>query len=259
MGILNRTPDSFFDGGRYWDLDAFSFRAEQLVGEGADLLDVGGVRAGPGAEVGKPRRSTGWCPRSPASRVASTCRSPSTPGGPAWPSRPSAPAPLSATTSADSPTPPTCRGGLGAGAAVVATHIRLGPRIPDPDPHYDDVVADVSRFLADRAGQARRAGIPDERIILDAGLDLGKTAVQSARLAAGLGPAGGTRAGRCCSRRPTSRSWARSSVSTWAIGQGRRLPPTPSGSAWGAGSCGLTTYARPAGYATPWPRSWKPR
>jgi dihydropteroate synthase len=64
----------------------------------------------------------------------------------------------------------------------VATHIRLGPRVPDPHPHYDDVVAEVSQFLADRAGQARRAGIPDDRIILDAGLDLGKSAVQSAVL-----------------------------------------------------------------------------
>ena len=53
MGILNRTPDSFFDRGEYWDLDDFYRRAEQLVREGADLLDVGGVKAGPGPEVGE--------------------------------------------------------------------------------------------------------------------------------------------------------------------------------------------------------------
>jgi dihydropteroate synthase len=64
----------------------------------------------------------------------------------------------------------------------VATHIRLGPRIPDPDPHYDDLVADVSAFLVDRATSARAAGIPDSRIVLDAGLDLGKTAGQSVTL-----------------------------------------------------------------------------
>ena len=51
MGILNRTPDSFFDRGRYWDLDAFYHRAERLVGDGADVLDVGGIKAGPGSEV----------------------------------------------------------------------------------------------------------------------------------------------------------------------------------------------------------------
>ena len=61
-----------------------------------------------------------------------------------------------------------------AGASVVATHIRLRPRVPDPDPQYDDVVASVRDFLLDRARQAEAAGIPRERIMLDAGLDLGK-------------------------------------------------------------------------------------
>ena len=51
MGILNRTPDSFYDQGTYWDLDAFLKRADELVTDGADLLDVGGVKAGPGPEV----------------------------------------------------------------------------------------------------------------------------------------------------------------------------------------------------------------
>ncbi len=67
-------------------------------------------------------------------------------------------------------------------AAVVVTHIRLAPREADPDPHYDDVVADVARFLTERAEGARAAGIPAERIVLDAGLDLGKTAEQSLAL-----------------------------------------------------------------------------
>src|SRR6201984_3657998 len=51
MGILNRTPDSFYDRGATWDFDAFVRRAERLVVDGADLLDVGGVKAGPGPEV----------------------------------------------------------------------------------------------------------------------------------------------------------------------------------------------------------------
>jgi dihydropteroate synthase len=54
--------------------------------------------------------------------------------------------------------------------------------VADPEPHYDDVVADVSRFLSERAARARAAGIPPERIVLDAGLDLGKTAAQSLTL-----------------------------------------------------------------------------
>ena len=48
MGILNRTPDSFFDKGATWDWDAFWRRADQIVSEGADILDVGAVKAGPG-------------------------------------------------------------------------------------------------------------------------------------------------------------------------------------------------------------------
>jgi len=66
-----------------------------------------------------------------------------------------------------------------AGASVVATHIRLGPRIPDPDPHYDDVVGEVCRFLARCADRAAVAGIPARRVMVDAGLDLGKTEAHS--------------------------------------------------------------------------------
>jgi dihydropteroate synthase len=66
-----------------------------------------------------------------------------------------------------------------AGATVVATHIRLAPRVPDPEPQYGDVVAAVRQFLEERAERARTAGIAPERIVIDAGLDLGKTWQQS--------------------------------------------------------------------------------
>ncbi len=65
---------------------------------------------------------------------------------------------------------------------MVITHIRLKPRVADPEPHYDDVVADVAAFLLERAHGAQAAGVPVERIVLDAGLDLGKTAEQSLTL-----------------------------------------------------------------------------
>jgi dihydropteroate synthase len=64
----------------------------------------------------------------------------------------------------------------------VTTHIRLAPRVPDPEPHYDDVVDEVRRFLVERAERARAAGIPADQIVLDAGLDLGKSAPQSLAL-----------------------------------------------------------------------------
>ncbi|MFV1990883.1 MAG: dihydropteroate synthase, partial [Acidimicrobiales bacterium] len=61
----------------------------------------------------------------------------------------------------------------------VATHIRLAPRVPDPEPVYTDLVGEVVEFLAQRANLAETAGIPKDRIMVDAGLDLGKTEPQS--------------------------------------------------------------------------------
>ncbi len=69
MGILNRTPDSFYDQGAYYDFDDFLRKAEQLVADGADFLDVGGVKAGPGEEVTRPRSWSGSCPPSRRSRA----------------------------------------------------------------------------------------------------------------------------------------------------------------------------------------------
>lgn len=184
MGVLNRTPDSFYDQGAYWSEDAFFTRAEQLVADGADLLDVGGVKAGPGVEVTEGEeldrvvpavetltRRTGipvsvdtW-----RASVAEACFAAGAVVG------------NDISGFAD---PRYLDVAVAAGATVVATHIRLGPRIPDPDPHYDDLVGDVSRYLMERVDRARAAGIPDQRIIIDAGLDLGKTATQSAELLA---------------------------------------------------------------------------
>jgi dihydropteroate synthase len=65
---------------------------------------------------------------------------------------------------------------------VVATHIRLQPRVPDPEPEYDNVVVDVATFLVDRARKAEAVGITPDRIVLDACLDLGKTWQQSLTL-----------------------------------------------------------------------------
>ena len=182
MGILNRTPDSFYDKGRYWALDEFFRLADRLVGEGADILDVGGVKAGPGPEVTEPEEMDRVIPAVEALHRRFDV-------------------PLSVDTWRASVAKEAFRVGAvvgndisgfadpdylpvaaAAGATVVATHIRLGPRIADPEPRYDDVVADVSAFLLERAERARRAGVADDRIVLDAGLDLGKTAAQSLEL-----------------------------------------------------------------------------
>jgi dihydropteroate synthase len=67
-------------------------------------------------------------------------------------------------------------------ASVVATHIRLGPRIPDPEPVYENLQVEVRAFLQGRAQAALAAGIPHQRIMVDDGMDLGKTEPQSLEL-----------------------------------------------------------------------------
>ena len=182
MGILNRTPDSFYDRGRYWDLDEFFRLADHLVADGADLLDVGGVKAGPGPEVGEAEEMDrvvpaieALCARFDVPVSVDTWRA--SVAREAY--RAGAVVGNDISGFAD---PAYLTEAAAAGATVIATHIRLGPRIPDPDPHYDDVVADVAAFLVERAGRARAAGITDDRIVIDAGLDLGKTAAQSLEL-----------------------------------------------------------------------------
>lgn len=182
MGILNRTPDSFFDGGQYFDFEGFVAKADRLVADGADFLDVGGVKAGPGPEVGTEEELERVVPAVVALRER-----------------------FDVPISVDTWNPVVLREALAAGAdvgndisgfahpdylpicaefgaSVVATHIRLGPRIPDPEPVYDDLLVDVRAFLADRARAALDAGIPHERIMVDDGLDLGKTEPQSLEL-----------------------------------------------------------------------------
>jgi dihydropteroate synthase len=182
MGILNRTPDSFYDKGATFALDAFYTRAEALVAEGADILDVGGVKAGPGAEVTEAEEldrvvaaiaglaARFGTPISVDTWRASVARASYEAGA------------VMGNDISGFADPDYLPAAAECGAAVVATHIRLAPRVADPDPHYDDVVVDVGAFLTERAERARAAGIPPERIVLDAGLDLGKTAAQSLTL-----------------------------------------------------------------------------
>ena len=182
MGICNRTPDSFYDKGATFDIDALYRRAEQLVAEGADIIDVGGVKAGPGPEVTEAEELDRVVPviEGLATRV-DVALSVDT-----WRASVAAEAYRAGAVLGNDISgfadPNYLPAAAAAGAAVVATHIRLAPRVRDPEPRYDDVVAAVSEFLSARAGAALAAGIPAGRIILDAGLDLGKTARQSLTL-----------------------------------------------------------------------------
>ena len=182
MGILNRTPDSFFDGGQYWAFDEFLRKAEQLVIEGADFLDIGGSKAGPGPEVTVQEEMDRVVPAVEALRKRFDL-------------------PISVDTFRASVFEESCKVGANIGndisgfadpdylavagrhdASVVATHVRIGPRMPDPEPIYPEGAADVVRFLERRSDLALAAGIKRERIMIDAGLDLGKNPQMSAEL-----------------------------------------------------------------------------
>ena len=182
MGILNRTPDSFWDRGRFWDFDDFLRLAEAHVVDGADLLDVGGSKAGPGPEVTEAEEMDRVVPAIAALRerfdlpiAVDTFR------GSVADAAMEAGSCVGNDISgfADPSFLPAC---ARHGAAVIATHVRIGPRIPDPEPRYDDLVAEVRAFLAERVRWALAAGIGDRQIILDAGLDLGKTPAMSVQL-----------------------------------------------------------------------------
>ena len=183
MGILNRTTDSFFDKGAFFEMDAFLALAADHAEAGADLLDVGGVKAGPGAEVSEQEELDRVVPAVEALRArfdlpvsvdtwrASVAREAFAAGA------------VVGNDISGFADPDYLQVAADAGATVVATHIRLGPRIPDPNPEYPHGVVDTVRdFLVDRAHLARAAGIPPERVVIDAGLDLGKTWQQSVEL-----------------------------------------------------------------------------
>jgi dihydropteroate synthase len=183
MGILNRTRDSFYDGGSYLALDALLRRAERLVSDGADILDVGGRAGGVDTEdvsvEDEIERVVGAIdalrPRFDVAISVDTWRSAVADAAAA------AGAGLVNDMSgfADPGTLPVA---ARRGVAVVATHMRLRPGVPDPDPVYGDVVEDVADALAELVRRAVDAGVARERIVVDPGLDLGKTWRQSLRL-----------------------------------------------------------------------------
>lgn len=182
MGIANRTPDSFYDQGEYFDFDRFLAHVEQLVADGADLVDIGGVKAGPGPEVSEAEELDRVIPAVAA--VGARFGVPVSVD--TWRAAVAAEAYAAGAVVGNDISgfadPEYLPVAASAGATVIATHIRLAPRVRDPEPGYTDVLAEVVAFLAERAALAADAGIAPDRIVLDAGLDLGKTAAQSLHL-----------------------------------------------------------------------------
>ncbi len=188
MGILNVTPDSFSDGGRYLDVEAAVRRGLEMVEEGADIIDVGGESTRPGASAVDRDEET--------RRVVSVVDALS--------------AQTDALLSADTMKADVARAAVDAGAHIVndvsamtgdpamadvvaesgagvaLMHMRGTPRTMQRDPRYDDVVGEVAAYLAERVGAAERAGIHRDAVVVDPGIGFGKTVEHNVALLAGL-------------------------------------------------------------------------
>lgn len=175
MGIVNVTPDSFSDGGRYIDPAAAIGHAERLVEEGADILDLGGESTRPGSlPVGEQEELDRILPVLEAVRG------------------------LGVPVSVDTMKPAVMRAAVAAGAAMIndvygfrapgawaavrdsdcvlcVMHMLGEPRTMQDAPHYGDVVAEVEAFLAERMAAAEAAGIARARLWVDPGFGFGKT------------------------------------------------------------------------------------
>jgi len=174
MGVVNITPDSFSDGGRFLDPDAAVSHARRLVEEGADILDIGGESTRPGAapvsEDEELRRIVPVLEQLPDLCVSVDTRRPAV-------MKAALAAGASMINDVDALAAP---GALEAVArnpcGVCLMHKKGEPATMQRDPHYDDVVGEVKRFLNQRIDAATAAGIAAERIVVDPGFGFGKTA-----------------------------------------------------------------------------------
>jgi dihydropteroate synthase len=188
MGIVNVTPDSFSDGGRFLEADAAVAHGLDLVAAGADLLDVGGESTRPGAapvdEQEELRRVLPVVARLAAEAGVPVSIDTSKAGVAAAALEAGATVVNDVAAAAD----PEMFGVVAtAGAGLVVMHMQGEPRTMQADPHYDDVVVEVGDFLLDRLAAARAAGIHTASLCADPGLGFGKTAAHNVELLARLG------------------------------------------------------------------------
>lgn len=183
MGILNITPDSFSDGGEFFDLPKAVEHGLQMVRDGAAIIDVGGESTRPG--------SASVPPEEQISRVVPVIEAISE----------HTDTPISIDTHHYEVAQAALDAGAGMinditslsderigrlaverGVPVVLMHMQGTPATMQAEPRYDDVVAEVLDFLLDRAGRAEQAGVPSERIFIDPGIGFGKTLEHNLKL-----------------------------------------------------------------------------
>ncbi len=188
MGVLNVTPDSFSDGGRFTSVDAAVRHGQAMIQEGADLIDIGGQSTRPGAQAVPALEQI--------HRLVPVI---------AALARPTAAIPRPVPISVDADDPVVAAAALDAGATIIndiyagqrpgmlelaaarkapiiLMHMQGTPATMQQNPQYTDVVAQVRDFLLERAAAARAAGVAAQRIVLDPGLGFGKTLEHNLKL-----------------------------------------------------------------------------
>jgi dihydropteroate synthase len=176
MGVLNVTPDSFSDGGRYAEPEAAVARALAMASEGAALLDVGGESTRPGAEpVGVAAE---------LDRVVPVIEALVASGAPPISIDTAKPEVMQAAAAAGAElindvralaAPGALEAAAASGCAVCLMHMQGEPRTMQQAPAYEDVVEDVYAFLAARIEACVRAGIAEDRLLADPGFGFGKS------------------------------------------------------------------------------------
>jgi dihydropteroate synthase len=181
MAIVNRTPDSFFDRGRTFGLNAAIEAGRRAAADGADLVDIGGVKFAPGPAVPAEEEIDRVVPVVEGLRGCGAVISVDTFRAEVAAAAIAAGAAVINDTTGLSD-PDLADVVADSDATVVVTHSLARPRQPHPAPRYADVVTEVARFLAERVERAMAKGIPPERIILDPGHDLNKNTLHSLEL-----------------------------------------------------------------------------
>ena len=189
VGVVNVTPDSFFDGGLYFEPARAIERALALAAEGADIIDIGGESSRPGSspvpakdekkrilpviEVLKQKKDVLISVDTSKAEVAETALA--------------AGADIINDISAGRFDPGMLPLIGRSGAGLILMHMKGTPRTMQLAPHYDDVVGEVKKFLGDRLEAAISFGVPPENIILDPGIGFGKTLEHNLTLLNSLG------------------------------------------------------------------------
>jgi dihydropteroate synthase len=184
MGIVNVTPDSFSDGGRYLDAAAAIAHGRELLDEGADILDVGGESTRPGAAAVGPEEETARVvPVIEALAAEGARMSVDTSKAEVAAAALAAGAEIvnDVTALGDPAMAPVC---AEAGCGLILMHMKGTPRTMQEDPRYEDVSAEVGEYLGERLEAATAAGVDPERVWLDPGIGFGKTVEHNLELLA---------------------------------------------------------------------------